>query len=302
MSHQHDHAGHDHVQDFRRVFAIGVVLNLAFVIVEATAGFVSGSLALVTDAGHNLSDVLGLVLAWGAMILSARRASGRRPYGWRKSSILAALMNAILLLFAIGAVASEAIRRLGHPRTVEGSTIVLVAAIGLVVNGATAMLFHRGRGHDLNVRGAFLHMAADAAVSAGVVVSGLVISSTGWMWLDPAVSLVIVVVILLGTWGLLRESLDLAMDAVPPGVDPDAVRDYLCGLPGVTAVHDLHIWAMSTTENALTAHLVKPDPAGDDELVARAARELRERFRVGHVTLQWERAPEIAECEPCGEG
>jgi cobalt-zinc-cadmium efflux system protein len=297
----HDHSRQHH-HDFRRAFAVGIVLNLAFVLVEATAGVLSGSLALITDAGHNLSDVLGLVMAWAAVLLSARRASGRRTYGWRKSSILAALMNAILLLFAIGAVAWEAIRRIGHPAPVDGRTIILVAAIGLVVNGATALFFRHGRGRDLNVRGAFLHMAADAAVSAGVVVSGIIISLTGWMWLDPAVSLGIVVVILIGTWGLLRESFNLALDAVPPGIEPETVRGYLCALPGVTAVHDLHIWGMSTTEIALTAHLVKPDPADDDALVARAARELRERFGVGHVTLQWERVPEAAECEPCGEG
>jgi cobalt-zinc-cadmium efflux system protein len=287
--------------DFRRAFAVGVALNLGFVIVEAVAGVVTRSLALITDAGHNLSDVLGLLLAWGAVVLSGRRATDRRTYGWRKSSILAAFFNAVLLLVAVGAVAWEAVRRLRAPIPVEGGTITLVAAVGLVVNGTTALLFHRGRRTDLNVRGAFLHMAADAAVSAGVVVTGIVISRTGWMWCDPVVSLAIVVVILAGTWGLLRESFDLAVDAVPSGIDPEAVRAYLCALPGVSAVHDLHIWAMSTTEVALTAHLVKPEPADDDALVARAARELRARFGVGHVTLQWERTAEAAECEPCGE-
>lgn len=299
MSRAHAHPS-DHPPDYRRAFAYGVALNLAFVAVEAVAGALSGSLALLTDAGHNLSDVLGLLLAWGAVLLSQRRATGRRTYGWRKSTILAALMNALVLLFVVGALAWEAIGRLRAPSPVEGRTIILVAAVGLVVNGATALFFRRGRRTDLNIRGAFLHMAADAAVSAGVVLTGVAISVTGWLWLDPVVSLAIVLVIVIGTWGLLRESFDLATDAVPSGIKPEVVRAFLCELPGVTAVHDLHIWGMSTTEIALTAHLVKPDPRDDDALVARAAQELRERFGVGHVTLQWERSAGAAECEPCG--
>jgi len=300
--HQHGHQhGHAPPAATQRAFTIGIVLNGAFVALEAAAGLVTGSLALLADAGHNLSDVLGLVLAWGAVRLARRAPTARRTYGWRRSSIMAALLNAVLLLVAVGGIAWEAVRRAQEPVPVPGWPIIIVAGVGFLVNGATAALFLSSRRHDLNARGAFLHMAADAAVSLGVVASGAAILATGWAWLDPAVSLVIAVVILVGTWGLLREAFDLVLDAVPPGIDAAAVREQLASLPGVTAVHDLHIWALSTTEVALTAHLVKPDPRDDDLLVARAAGELRERFGIGHATLQWERSDGDCPGAPCAD-
>ncbi|HYE57369.1 MAG TPA: cation diffusion facilitator family transporter, partial [Rhodothermales bacterium] len=277
---------------------LGVGLNVAFVVAEVVVGLRAGSLALLSDAGHNLSDVLGLLLAWGAATLAQRRPTPRRTYGWRRSSILAALLNAVLLLVAMGALAWEAIERFQAPAPVGGLSIVVVAAVGIVINGVTAWFFARGRHADLNVRGAYLHMVADAAVSAGVVVSGLVILGTGWAWVDPAVSLVVALVVVVGTWGLLRGALDLALDAVPEGVDVAAVESYLRALPGVTALHDLHVWALSTSETALTAHLVKPDPAGDDALLSEAAHALHHRFGIAHTTLQWERAP----VKTCNDG
>lgn len=315
--HGHDHHGHHHhahghahahdpaipaTAPAQRAFVIGIVLNGAFVVVEAAAGLITGSLALLADAGHNLSDVLGLVLAWGAVRLGRRAPTRRRTFGWRRSTIMAALLNAVLLLVAVGGIAWEAVRRAQEPVPVPGVAIMVVAGLGFLVNAATAALFLSSRRHDLNARGAYLHMAADAAVSLGVVASGAAILATGWNWLDPAVSLVIAVVILAGTWGLLREAVDLSLDAVPPGIDPAAVRTHLAALPGVVAVHDLHIWALSTTETALTAHLVKPDPRDDDPLVARATAELRERFGIGHATLQWERAAGDCPGAPCAPG
>ncbi len=288
----HVHAPHD----YNRIFAVAVALNVGFVIVEAGFGVAARSLALLADAGHNLGDVLGLLLAWGATRLAQRSRSERRTYGWRSSSILAAMLNAVLLLVAVGGIAWEALQRFGRPADVIGETVIWVAAAGLVLNTATALLFVKGRKHDLNLRAAFLHMAADAGVSAGVMVAGAVMFATGWQWLDPTVSLVIAAVILIGTWGLLRESLDLALAAVPSGIDPEAVAAYLRDLPGVEAVHDLHICGMSTTESALTAHLVKPDPRDDDEVLARACRELHDRFGIGHTTLQWERGDDPAPC------
>ena len=298
MAHDHSHAPADH----NAAFAVGVALNVLFVVAEVIFGLLGDSLALLADAGHNLSDVLGLLLAWGAAYLAALPTSERRTYGWRRSSILAALANALLLMAAVGAIAWEAVRRFGDPGPVAGGTVIWVALLGTAVNGVTAWLFFAGRKGDLNIRGAFLHMAADAGVSLGVVAAGVVILLTGRAWIDPAVSLLIVAVILVGTWGLLRDSFNLAMDAVPPEIDATAVRRYLNDLPGVTAVHDLHIWPMSTTETALTAHLVKPDPAGDDDLLGRLCRELHERHEIGHVTIQWERdAADPAcgrQCEP----
>lgn len=296
MAHDHQHR-HDEHSDYNRAFAIGVALNVGFIIIEAVFGLLANSLALLADAGHNLSDVLGLLLAWGASYMVKRRPTKRHTYGWRKSSILAALMNAIVLMAAIGAIAWEAIRRFNHPAPVAGQTIIIVAAIGVVINTITAMLFISGRKHDLNIRGAFLHMAADAGVSAGVVVAGMLILVSGWMWMDPLVSLVIAVIILIGTWGLMRDAFNLALDAVPKGIDPLAVSEYLAGLSGVESVHDLHIWAMSTTETALTAHLVKPDSNGDDMLIEKASKELHERFGIDHITLQWERWQELDHCE-----
>ncbi len=297
--HAHHQHGHEHAQtDFGRAFAIGIALNLGFVIVEAIYGWIAHSLALLADAGHNLSDVLGLVLAWGASILVRRLPSQRRTYGLRRSSILVSLFNAFLLLFAIGAIALEAIGRLAHPQPVASGIVMAVAAIGIAINGITAWLFMAGRKGDVNIRGAFLHMASDAAVSLGVVLAALAMRYTGWLWLDPVVSLAIVVVIAFGTWSLLRESLDLALDAVPDRIDPEQVESYLAGLPGVCAVHDLHIWGMSTTEAALTVHLVKPDATLDDALLACINQELHARFGIGHVTVQFELGDEAY---PCGQ-
>ena len=258
--HNHHHHAHepDEAGGFGRAFATGVLLNSAFVLIEALFGVFSGSMALLADAGHNLSDVLGLLIAWGAAVIAARPANARFTYGYKASSILAALANAGLLLIATGAILIETIDRLFAPEPVAGMAMIVVAGVGIVINGATALLFARGRKSDINVRGAFLHMAADALVSLGVVIAGAVILWTGAWWVDPGASLVIVVVIGVGTWGLLKDSVKMALLAVPETIDEGEVRAYLAGLPGVTAVHDLHIWAMSSTENALTAHLVIP--------------------------------------------
>lgn len=263
-------------------------LNLAFVAVETVYGFAANSLALLADAAHNLSDVAGLVLAWGAAWLGRRKPTSRRSYGYRRASIMAALINAALLLVAVGGILLESIRRLQTPEPIAGTTVILVAAIGIVINGLTAMMFMRGRHSDLNIRGAYLHMASDAAVSFGVVVSTLAMQATGWLWLDPATGVAIALVILWSTWGLGRDSFDLAFDATPSGIDPEAVRQHLAGLPGVVEVHDLHIWAMSTTETALTAHLVRPSATLDDAFIAEAARQLEKRFAIHHATLQVE--------------
>ncbi|HEX6866063.1 MAG TPA: cation diffusion facilitator family transporter [Caulobacteraceae bacterium] len=286
-AHGHSHGHHHHPPpDAGRAFALAAAINVAFVVVEGGAGLVTGSLALLADAGHNLSDVLGLLLAWGAAAMARATPAGRRTYGLRKGTILASVANAGLLLLAVGAIAWEAIRRLGDPQPVETGPVIVVAAIGVVINSVTALMFMRSRKADLNARGAFLHLAADAAISAGVVVAALVIGVTGLLWIDPVVSLLIVAVIVAGTWELLRESFDLAMDAAPKGVDPAAVRGWLEELPGVTEVHDLHIWAMSTTETALTAHLIRP--ASDDAFLHDACTGLADRFGIGHATLQVE--------------
>ncbi|MCC6349616.1 MAG: cation transporter [Candidatus Eisenbacteria bacterium] len=292
MSHSHDHGAGASTNAFR----VGVILNLAFVLIEVIAGLAAHSLALLADAGHNLSDVLGLGLAWGAAEMSRRKPTPRRTYGLRRSTILAALANAVLLLVAIGAIGWEAVQRLLQPHPVEGLTVAIVAGAGVAVNGVTAMLFMRGRADDLNVRGAFLHMIADAAVSAAVVLAGLGMRWTGWTWLDPLTSLAVAAVILVGTWGLLRESFALAMDAVPEGIDPHEVRTYLRGLTGVAAVHDLHIWAMSTTEAALTAHLVCGENWADATLSG-IRDDLHRRFGIEHVTIQVERE----EHGPCAQ-
>ena len=287
--HEHSHGpgGHSHAPaSFGTAFAVGIVLNTAFVVVEAVYGYTSNSTALIADAGHNLSDVLGLVVAWIAVILSKRPASPRYTYGLRGSSILAALFNAVFLLIAVGAIGWEAILRLLNPEPVAEKTVMIVAAIGIVINGFTAWLFASGSKNDLNIRGAYLHMAADAAVSAGVVVAALVIMFTGWLWLDPAVSLVIVAVIVWGTWGLLRDSTAMSLDAVPSNIDPVAVRDYLEHRPGVTEVCDLHIWPMSTTEVALSCHLVIPSGYPGDAFLVEASHQLNDRFHIQHVTIQ----------------
>ncbi|TXJ14632.1 MAG: cation transporter [Afipia sp.] len=297
--HEHSHGpgGHSHAPaSFGTAFAVGITLNTAFVVVEAVYGYTSNSTALIADAGHNLSDVLGLVVAWIAVILSKRPASPRYTYGLRGSSILAALFNAVFLLIAVGAIGWEAILRLLNPEPVAEKTVMIVAAIGIVINGFTAWLFASGSKNDLNIRGAYLHMAADAAVSAGVVVAALVIMFTGWLWLDPAVSLVIVAVIVWGTWGLLRDSTAMSLDAVPSNIDPVAVRDYLEHRPGVTEVCDLHIWPMSTTEVALSCHLVIPSGYPGDAFLVEASHQLNDRFHIQHVTIQIVTSP-VTGCE-----
>jgi cobalt-zinc-cadmium efflux system protein len=291
--HHHDHAhshgpgGHSHAPvSFGTAFAIGIALNTIFIIVEAIYGYTSNSTALIADAGHNLSDVLGLIVAWVAVILSKRPPSERYTYGLRGSSILAALFNAVFLLIAVGAIGWQAVLRLFNPEPVAELTVMVVAAIGIAINGFTALLFASGRKNDLNIRGAYLHMAADAAVSAGVVIAALVIMFTGWLWLDAVTSLVIVAVIVWGTWGLLRDSTAMSLSAVPSNIDPVAVRRYLEQRPGVTKVCDLHIWAMSTTEAALTCHLVMPSGHPGDPFLVEAAHYLHEEFRIKHTTIQ----------------
>ncbi|MBA4087090.1 MAG: cation transporter [Novosphingobium sp.] len=288
--HAHDHHhGHSHAPaSFGRAFAVGITLNLGFVVVEAVYGVIAGSMALVADAGHNLSDVLGLVIAWTASVLAARPPSARFTYGFKSSSILAALGNAAFLLVALGAILVETIRRLIEPEPVAGGPVMAVAAVGIVINTATALMFMRGRKHDINIRGAYLHMAADAAVSAGVVVAGLLITLTGAQWIDPVTSLLIVGIIAVGTWGLLKDSLRMGLHAVPPGIDERKVRHFLNSLSGVEAVHDLHIWPMSTTETALTAHLVMPGGHPGDSFLHQLAHELDHDFGIGHATVQVE--------------
>lgn len=288
---------HDHGQpSYNRAFTIAIALNLGFVITEAIFGFLTHSLALLADAGHNLGDVLGLLLAWGASWLVLFRPTRRYTYGLRRSSILVALLNAMILLFAMGAIAIEAIQRVKNPVAVNGETIIGVALVGIVINGMTALLFMSGRKRDLNLRGAFLHMASDTLVSLGVVLAGIAILATGWLWFDPVISLVIVVVILVSTWNLLRDSLNLALDAVPQGIEPLAIRTFLAETPGVVAIHDLHIWAMSTTETALTAHLVMPTGCPDDAFLARISQELHDRFDIEHTTIQIETGYSMLSC------
>ena len=293
--HSYGHAGHSHAPAaFGQAFAIGAAVNAVFVALQVFYGLAANSVALLADAVHNLGDVLGLLIAWGAAVLTRRAPTPRRTYGWGRSSILAALGNAVILLLSCGAIAVEAAGRFGNPAPVGAGAVMLVAAAGIVVNGGTALLFLRGRHGDLNVRGAFLHMAGDAGVSLGVVASSALILWTGWLWLDPLTSLGIVALITWSTWGLLRQSVDLAMDAVPAGVDQAAVQAALEGLPGVVEVHDLHIWGLSTTRAALTAHLVlaRPDPA----LVQTACAMLHGRFGLDHATLQVEEAEAAAGC------
>lgn len=299
--HDHDHSGHDHAHghhhgpvDYGRAFAIGVALNLAYVAAEVTAGLLANSVALLADAAHNLSDVLGLMLAWGATVLAKRGPSRRFTYGLRSSSILAALANGAFLLLVTGGIAWEAIQRFQEPAPIAGATVIWVAALGVAVNTGTAMLFMSGRKQDLNIRGAYLHMAADAAVSLGVVVAGIGIVYTGWLWLDSAVSLAISAVIVIGTWSLLRDSVRLALNAVPEGIEIETVRAYLSGLAGVVEVHDLHIWGMSTTETALTAHLVMPQGHPGDDFLADVCTRLQNDYRIGHATIQLETDPDRA--------
>ena len=294
---------HNHVPaSFDRAFAIGIGLNVAFVVAEVVYGMRAGSLALLADAGHNFGDVLGLVLAWAGSLLARRGPTPRRTYGLRRFSILAAIANAGFLLIAVGAITVEAIARFRNPEPVATGTVVIVAAIGILINSGTALGFMRGRRHDLNIRGAFLHMMGDAAASAGVVVAGLAIGVTGWLWLDPMVSLLLVALITWTTWGLAKDSLNLALDAVPPNIDPVAVHDLLARLDGVVEVHDLHIWGMSTTDVALTAHLVRPCAGGEDAVIAAACGQLRDRFGIAHATLQLERGLAMHPCELAAPG
>lgn len=287
--HSHGGAGHVHAPaNFGRAFLIGIILNVGFVVAEVVYGVLGGSMALLADGAHNLTDVLGLAAAWLATVLARRRPTLRFTYGFGRSTILAALTNAVLLLLATGAILLEAIQRLVTPEPVAGLTVIIVACIGIAINGLTAWLFASGSKDDINLRGAFQHMLADALVSVGVVVAAVLIMLTGWNRIDPLVSIVIAVVIVLGTWGLLRQSVSMTMDAVPEGVDAAAVRRYLAALPGVSEVHDLHIWSMSTTETALTSHLVMPGQHPGDVFLRETCEHLRSRFRIGHSTLQIE--------------
>lgn len=282
---------HNHtIKNYNKAFAIGVALNIIFVVIEAFYGFLAGSLALVADAGHNLSDVLGLLIAWGASVLAAKSPTEKRTYGFRRVTILASLSSAILLLVALGGITFEALERLTSPKPVEGMVIIIVAAIGVVINTATALLFVSGQKKDLNIKGAFLHMAADAAVSLGVVIAGVVILQFGWLIIDPILSLIIVVIIVIGSWGLLRDSINLSIDAVPRGINVAGIQDYFSRLQCVTQIHDLHVWALSTTETALTVHLVTNQKSIDNQFLRNIQTELHNKFAIDHPTIQieWE--------------
>lgn len=294
MPHNHQHSGPANVN---RAFAIGIALNLGFVGIEVFYGIVSGSLALIADAGHNLTDVFSLIIAWVASYLAKRKPTERLTYGLRRATILSPLFSAILLLMAMGAMAWEALVRLAEPAVVQGGTMIIVALVGVIINAATAMLFMKGQKRDLNIKGAYIHMLADAAVSIGVVLAGIAIMLTGKVWLDPVISLVIVLIIIHGTWSLLTDSLQLAVDAVPENINPTEVRNYLLSLPGVTSLHDLHIWGMSTTESALTAHLVVTDKKTDDDFLRRITRELHQNYGIGHSTIQVENGNCRSQCE-----
>jgi cobalt-zinc-cadmium efflux system protein len=299
MAHSHD--DHEHASaplTSSAAFAMGVALNLGFVLIEFAYGFAANSLALISDACHNLSDVLGLCLAWAAVRMARALPSKFRTYGLRRASILAALANAIVLLIVVGGISWEAAQRFYQPQLLSGNTVIWVAAVGVVINTASALLFMAGRKNDLNIRGAFLHMASDALVSVGVVAVGLIMRATGWLWLDPLISLLIGLVIIWSTWDLLRESINLALDAVPKNIDPHAVEDYLKALPGVQAVHDLHIWGLSTTEVALTAHLVMPQPPNDGYFLQQLSDALEEKFAIGHCTIQIEHGDVACELAP----
>ncbi len=297
QGHHHHHSHAVDPKNYDTAFAVGIALNIIFVVTEAFYGYLANSLALMADAGHNLSDVIGLVIAWGAVWLSRKKPTTKFTYGLRRSSILSALLNAVILLVAIGAIALEAIQRFWSPHPIQTTTVIIVAAIGILINGATAMLFMRDRHKDINIRGAYLHMAADALISAGVVIVGIVISYTNWIWLDPAISLVICVIIVVGTWGLLKDSVKLSLDAVPDDVDALKVREYFEKLEGVTEVHDLHIWALSSTENALTVHLVVPKNLEGDHFLDRISKKLKKDFNIHHPTIQIENGDKDFNCE-----
>ena len=285
MSHNHDHE----INNYNKAFVIGITLNVIFVVIEAGYGIAAGSLALIADAGHNLSDVISLLLAWGASYLALKQPTEKRTYGFRRVTILASSVSAILLLVVLGGIVWEAFGRLANPQPVNSMTVIIVAAIGVVINTATALLFVSGQKHDLNIRGAYLHMAADAGVSLGVVVAGIVIMITGWLWIDPAISLVLVVVILVGTWNLLHESINLSVDAVPQDIDISGIKDYLTKIEGVSEIHDLHVWALSTTQTALTAHLITTKNLIDNEFLKEIQQHLHDNFDIEHATIQVEK-------------
>lgn len=295
MSHNHNQLLTSN--NYNKAFLTGIILNVLYILVEVFYGLLINSMALLADAGHNLSDVLGLLLAWGAAYLAKTASSKKRTYGLRKSTILAALFNAILLMIAVGAISIEAIRKFISPEPVQGLTMMVVAGVGVLINALTAVFFMKGRDKDLNIKGAFLHMAADAGVSLGVVIAGFLIYSTGWLWVDPAISLLIILVITIGTWGLLKDSFYLSMDAVPKDIDLQEVENYLNGINGVTEVHDLHIWAMSTTETALTAHLVIPDETKDDYFLKKICDDLHSKFGIEHSTIQTEKSAQSSNCK-----
>ncbi len=284
MAHNHDHS----VKNYNKAFALGVSLNIVFVVIEAFYGFAAGSLALVADAGHNLSDVLGLLIAWGATVLATKSPTKNRTYGFRRVTILASLTSAILLLVALGGIAFEAFERMANPQPVEGLVVIVVAVIGVVINTATALLFVSGQKQDLNIKGAFLHMAADAAVSLGVVIGGIVILQTGWLIIDPVLSIIIVVIILIGSWGLLRDSVNLSIDAVPKNINVPDIQQYLSQIECITQIHDLHVWALSTTETALTVHLVTNQKSIDNNFLRNIQKELHDKFNIDHPTIQIE--------------
>lgn len=298
MSHDHNHNhAHSHgVSTFTSAFAIGVALNAAFVVIEATYGVLINSVALIADAGHNLSDVASLLLAWGASILATKAATDKRTYGFRKATVLASLTSAVLLLVALGAIALESVQRFVNPQPVAGTTIIVVAGIGVVVNTITALLFVRGQKNDLNIRGAFLHMAVDAGVSLGVVVAGVAILYTGWLWIDPAISLLIVAIVLIGTWGLLRDSFNYAMDVAPENIDVVGIREYFLSFEHVNQIHDLHVWPLSTTETALTVHVVVDNVTIDNDFLNKLQQHLHDHFSIEHSTIQFESSIDSGPC------
>lgn len=292
MAHEHHHEP----KNFNRAFAVGVLLNVGFIIIEASYGFMAGSMALIADAGHNVSDVIGLLLAWGASYLAVAKPTKQRTFGFRRATIVASLTSAIMLLIALGGITWEAIRRFDDPTAVNSTIIIVVAAIGVVINTITALLFVSGQKHDLNLRGAYLHMAADAAVSVGVVVAGLAIMLTGWLWLDPVISLLIVAIVLIGTWQLFTESMNLALDAVPKSVDVAEIERYLLGRDNVIAAHDLHVWALSTRETALTVHLVVNEEMINNPFLENLTHELHEQYGIEHATIQIENCAASGSC------
>ena len=293
MAHNHSHE----TKNYSTAFILGLLLNIVFVAIELVYGYTAHSLALISDAVHNLTDVFGLLISWAGIWFAMRKPSSKHTYGWGRGSILTSLFNSILIFVAAGGIFVEALHRINAPQAIVGSTVMWVAVVGIVINGITALLFMSGRKHDINLRGAFIHMAADAGVSLGVVIAGLLITATGLSWIDPAVSIIIAGVIVITTWSLMRESLNLSLDAVPESIDQNEVRKYLLGLTGVAAVHDLHIWAISTKETGLTAHLIYGDTTVTDAVLADAATGLRDKFHIGHTTLQTERDTTGRYCE-----